>query len=684
MTIMLITAGTVLLMVSLVFFINSALSFRSMMLKDQQILATIVGSNTAAAVTFDDQKAAGETLEKLSVNKHLLAAAVINSSNRLFALYLRSGVDADAYGLKIITDGATNPIAAADLVALESKQVPLWSRNANIKTVVPFLSDNQQLSTIVIVSDTGELNSRLLRTLLLLGAVFVCALLLAYLISSRLQGIITEPVLLLAATMKRVSRQKDYTIRADFTVEDEIGDLVNGFNEMLGQIELRDEQLKQYHLELEAEVSLRTGELSSAKLQLESSIVNLQQATKAAEAANLAKSQFLANMSHEIRTPMHGVLGMTELLLESNLSLEQKHFAETVHNSAHTMLAIINDILDFSKIEAGKLELQTAPFSISATVMNVVVLFSAISQKKGLKLSCNMDPQLPELLLGDVGRIRQILTNLVNNALKFTEQGEILVSAILKKQDEASIELYVEVTDSGIGIPVDAQDLIFERFSQADGEMNRKFGGTGLGLTIVRQLVELMGGTIGLTSQPGQGSCFWLTVRLQKTHPEQTGSLQASAGLQVSEPANLQQDLIKPLPPQKQVPSEKALNILVADDNPVNQDLMKITLNMLNHEVDIVANGEEALAAWSQKSYDIILMDGQMPIMDGFEATRLIRTQEKTGSLSRTTIIAMTGQALEGDRDLFIAAGMDDYLPKPFNTKQLRNLLNLWLPTDSR
>lgn len=683
MTIMLITAGVVLLMVSLAFFVNSALSFRTMMLNDQRILANIIGSNTAAAVTFNDQKAASETIEGLSANPHVIAAAVINSSNKLFAFYVRKGIDPDAYGLKTLTAGALKPIVAADLVSLESRQDNLWSRNASIKTVVPFLTDNQQLSTIVIVSDTGELNSQLLSTLALLGAVFIGALLLAYIISSKLQAVITEPVLHLAATMNQVSREKNYTIRADFAVGDEIGDLVTGFNQMLEQIELQDEQLKQYHLELEDQVTLRTYELTTAKLQLENSVVELKQATRAAESASLAKSQFLANMSHEIRTPMHGVLGMTELLLESTLSKTQQHFAATVHDSAQAMLTIINDILDFSKIEAGKMELETAPFSLADMVTGTVELFSPTAQKKGLKLSCRLASELPEMLTGDAGRFRQIVTNLVNNALKFTEQGEILIAVKQKEQLADSVVVYVEVKDSGIGIQEDAQDLIFERFSQADGSMNRKFGGTGLGLTIVRQLVELMGGSIGVNSRPGKGSTFWFTVRLLKSEGQPTQSIQTKNSKQhnsCSEVSNLLSgETTAATPSGEKIPGE-TFTILVAEDNPVNQDLIKTTLTMLNYKVDLAFNGKEALDAWSQKSYDIILMDGQMPVMDGFEATRQIRELEAAESRLRVTIIAMTGQAITGDREMFLAAGMDDYLPKPFSLKQVRDLLNLWLP----
>jgi signal transduction histidine kinase/ActR/RegA family two-component response regulator len=697
MSIMLLTSGAVLVMVSLAFVIDDTLTFRSAMVKDQQILANIIANNTTAAVVFNDPNAASETLGGVSANSHIIAAAIITPENELFSNYVRKGIKPEDFGITLISEGRGKRVQAADLEAFARKQDLLLSRNASIKTVVPYFVDNDEVSTIVIVSDVQELKARLLRTSALLGAVLICALVIAYIISSRLQKIISGPILHLEAIMDQVTRNKNYTLRADQSGNDEVGKLINGFNDMLVQIEERDKHLKQHHDELEERVALRTSELCQANLQLEATVKDLKKATEEAEAASHAKSQFLANMSHEIRTPMNGVLGMTELLLESELSPNQRQFAETVHQSSIALLSIINAILDFSKIEAGKLELENAPFSITKTVEGVLELFTGTAKSKGLRLSSQIGAPLPAMVIGDQGRIRQILANLINNAIKFTDQGGVCLFVTRKEEGEGSCLLNFEVRDSGIGIAPEAQARIFERFSQADGSMNRTYGGTGLGLTIARQLVELMGGTIGLRSEPRIGSTFWFNIKLMLS--EDTVEIDDQSHTEYitpHQPEITQHEGVEPVtetaPAIQTTPGnpvnhpgrqERTINdvprILVAEDNTANQNLILTILQLLHFQVDVVSNGKECVEAWTRNDYDMILMDGQMPVMDGFEATRIIREREITESRPRTTIVALTGQAIKGDREQFLDIGMDDYLAKPFTLVQMRTLINSWV-----
>lgn len=776
---MLLVSGSAVLLASLFFVIGTVISFHPNMHRELSALGSIIGHNTAAAIGFGDQADAEKTLQSLASKNYILETYILTDGDRPFAAYRAAG----------FTKRDKTP---AQLVA-EGARGDMWDFDGDMVVASPVFLDGQQVGTVVIRSDFRELYEQLdwlAVTIVLTG---LMSLIGAYFISLRLQSIISSPILSLFHTMESVSSTKDYSVRVDKTTQDELGSLMDAFNEMLGQIQRRDEQLAAYSEDLEEKVVLRTGELEQA-------VRELQLAMEAAQAASRAKSQFLANMSHEIRTPMNGIIGMAELLLSTSLDEKQRRFAQSVRRSGEALMSIINDILDFSKIEAGKMELEETTFDLHEVVADVIELLAEGAQRKGLEIASLVEQNVPSQLVGDSLRVHQVLMNLVGNAIKFTSRGEVVLSVTLREDRGEEVLLLIKVKDTGIGIPDDVKEHIFDSFSQADASTTRNFGGTGLGLTIARQLVELMGGVLGVRSEAGVGSTFWFTIRFRKPADASRTSLavpvslagyrglivddnstnlsilhhelhswgmssdmadnagaaldllrSASAagrpydlaildmhmpgmnGIQLARAIKAEPDLERtrllmltsvghygdeaearragiesyiskpvrhsrlysaiidlleightlgegPVLRAEQKPCRFQARILLVEDNPVNQDVAAAMLESAGCTVTMAVNGAEALDLMERRRFDLIFMDCQMPVMDGYTAARKIREreQEMAGSGHRI-IIAITAHAMSEDREQCLAAGMDDYLAKPFTQDQMRTILERWI-----
>nr|MBC8207088.1 response regulator [Kiritimatiellota bacterium] len=778
--VILITTSVALILSSIGTILFERASARKELITNLSAMAELIAANSSAALSFEDTAGGKEILSALSANPWVVAGALRRSDGTPFARYAAPGQEQQAetyFGWpEDLWTQAQGPAGV------------LFNNHLCLGRTV-FL-EKTPVGSILLVTDLGRMDEQVKFSIMTTLLIMCGSFLLAAMLAAWLQGLISNPILRLTETMANIAKSGDYSIRATPHGHDELGDLVTGFNSLIEQSQSGKQAQANFNEDLEAQVKERTAEMLSAK--------------EVAEAASAEKSQFLAKMSHEIRTPIGGVIGMLQLLKKEELSDRQTRHISTALSAAKTLLSVVGDVLDFSKIEAGHLELDHIEFELPDVLDQSVRLLAGETRSKHVELTCFVEEDVPRTVIGDSTRLQQVLINLVANAAKFTEQGEIHVACELAECSGRDALVRFRVRDTGPGIPPEQMETIFAAFAQGDTSMRRRYGGTGLGLAISRSLVELMGGEISVGSVVGKGSVFSFSVRLklpedaapvpprrispagmrllvvddsrasrgialayarswgcEADEAESAAALnalsQAAAegrpyalvamdenmkGQGVRQLAKQIRELVEaqsprlilfsrtelfndedlrrdgisamvakpirasdlydammiavngdPVSPSRRPSAKPAaasaiargVRILVVEDHEINREVVRETLLLLGHQCDCISSGSQALDAVVSRRYDLVLMDCQMPGMDGYEATEIIRAwEEEQPQEQHIPIVALTAQAMQGDRDRCLAAGMDDYLTKPIQIETLEATLRKWMPITTR